>query len=248
MKTLIFGAISSMALVGLGVESANIVGYQSYEADVNGYANIAPAFTPLSASGEWVCQDKIYDKSVVGGDTVYMLETTVFDFNSFFFNGFLGDTSLGWDVTTWDPATFEPENTTVMSFNLAKGMPVYFVPGDVDIPTVSGQVEDINVVQQITFPDQITYEFSNPFPKPTTIADLNAFCVGGDTFYVLNTEIFDFKTYFCNGDGTWEISSPTWSDWEVTTTDDSTIVVFGAGEGGYYTPGDDSGRTWNVSL
>lgn len=253
MKKITFAATALAAGCAFAsITSSEVVGYQTYPLNEAGLCNVGAAFTPVNATGKWTCDTKVFDTAATGGDTIYSLDTVVFDFNSYTFNGYSGEVSLGWTVYGMDYEKFEPmEYPPVASFELEKAQVVYFQPSDtITSPTVSGKVDDIATAQTVTIAKSLDIsEIVNPYPKATTLADLATFCVAGDTVYVLDTYWFDFKTYVCLGNGSWSVydfdEGGNLSD---TTVNDLSTVVLPAGQGGYFQPADDAGRTWTVTL
>ena len=257
MKKVMFAAAVAAGLVafGDGIESQNTVGYLAYESGA-GIENIGAAVAPINASSEWTCTATVYDTDAVEGDVVMFLNPEIFDLDSYQFLGYTqGGASVGWVYTTSDPNTGDPINEEVASFTLGKGQVTYCQPADgISGFITAGQVES-GTTATVAFEDVGFYEIVNPFPKATTLADLETFCQEGDVLMVLNFEIFDLDFYQFLG----KVNNVS-QGWVYTTSDpntgdpinenvsDSSIVVLPIGQGGYYQPGDGGNRTWTVSL
>ena len=256
MKKLMFVAAvaAGFAAFGDGIESANTVGYQTYLSGA-GIENIGAAFAPINQSHEWTATASIYDTDAVGGDVVMFLNTDIFDLDYYQFNGYDGSTPQGWTYNTSDPDTGDPIQQSVASFTLGKGQVTYCQPADgVSGFTTAGEVQG-GASATVTFEDDGFFEFVNPFPKATTLGDLETFCQAGDVLMILNFNIFDLDYYQFNGK-----SGDVYQGWMYNTSDpdtgdpiqelvnDPTQVVLPAGQGGYLQPGDGGNRTWTVSL
>ena len=107
----------------------------------------------------------------------------------------------------------------------------------------------------VAFNDDGFFEFVNPFPKATTLADLETFCQSDDVLMVLNINIFDLDYYQFNGKSggvsqgwMYNTSDPDTGDPIQELVSDSTTVVLPAGQGGYFQPGDGGNRSWTVTL
>lgn len=251
MKKLMFAVAALAAGVACAeITSANIVGYQTYANEI-GVNNITAAFTPMNLAKKWTVDVKVFDTEAVGGDTMMLLNMDIFDLDSFVFFGYDGEgKSAGWAYNTSDLVTGDPIQETVASFEVAPGDVTYTQPGD-GIPgfTVAGQVADVKGAQ-VVIPDSMPVDFSNPYPKATTLGDIEAFAKAGDTLMVLNFEIFDLDAYVYLGNGKWVYNTTDMmtGDPISETIEDSTKVVLLAGQGGYFQAADDDGRTWNVAL
>ena len=231
------------------------MGYKVYPCEM-GIDNVGAAFTPFTQSGEWTCTTNIYDTSAVSGDIVMFLNVGIFDLDAYSFNGYNAQgQGQGWEYMTSDPNTGDPINETVQSFSLAKGQVTYCQPVDgVSGFTTAGEVESGNSAT-VQFLTDGFFEFVNPFPKATTLGDLETFCQAGDILMVLNFEIFDLDAYSFNGKVAgvsqgWEYmtSDPNTGDPINETVSDSATVVLPVGQGGYFQPGDGGDRTWTVQL
>jgi hypothetical protein len=257
MKKVMFAAAvaASLGLFADGIQSANTVGYLTYQSGM-GIENIGAAVAPINAAGEWTATSNIYDTAAVGGDVVMYLNPEIFDLDAYQFNGYDGSgNSEGWTYSTSDPNTGDPIYETIASFTLAKGKVTYCQPADgISGFTTAGEVESGSSAT-VAFETDGFFEFVNPFPKATTLGDLETFCEGGDVLMVLNFEIFDLDAYQFNGktgnvsDGwTYSTSDPNTGDPIYETITDSSTVVLPVGQGGYFQPGDGGDRSWTVSL
>ena len=255
MKKVMFAAAAAAAGLAFGIESANTVGYQVYESGM-GIENIGAAFSPINASGEWTATDKIYDTDAVSDDVVMFLNTEIFDLDYYQFNGYDGSGNpQGWTYNTSDPDTGDPIQQSVASFTLGKGQVTYCQPADgISGFLTAGEVQS-GTSATVAFYDDGFFEFVNPFPKATTLADLETFCQSDDVLMVLNINIFDLDYYQFNGkvEGVsqgwmYNTSDPDTGDPIQELVSDSTTVVLPAGQGGYFQPGDGGNRTWTVSL
>ena len=255
MKKLMFTAAAAAAGLAFGIESANTVGYQTYESGM-GIENIGAAFSPINASGTWNATSNIYDTAAVAGDVVMFLNPEVFDLDYYQFNGYDGSgNSQGWTYNTTDPNTGDPIDTAVSSFTLGKGQVTYCQPADgISGFLTAGEVQS-GTSATVAFNDDGFFEFVNPFPKATTLGDLETFCQAGDILMVLNFEIFDLDYYQFNGKSgdvsqgwTYNTSDPNTGDPVDELVTDPTTVVLPAGQGGYFQPGDGGNRSWTVTL
>ena len=255
MKKLMFTAAVAAAGLAFGIESANTVGYQTYQSGM-GIENIGAAFSPINVSGTWTATAKIYDSDAVEGDIVMFLNPEVFDLDYYQFNGYDGSSNpLGRIYFTSDPNTGDPIQTSVASFTLGKGQVTYCQPADgVSAFLTAGEVQN-GTSATVAFENDGFFEFVNPFPKATTLGDLETFCQEGDILFVLNFEIFDLDYYQFNGKvggvsqgWTYFTSDPNTGDLVQEVITDATTVVLPAGQGGYFQPGDGGDRSWTVTL
>lgn len=245
-------AAMAVSMAMADVVSSSIVGYMTYPSTI-GINNIGAAFTPINATGDWVCDTKVYDTDATQDDVVSFLNFDIFDLDSYQFLGYNGSgDSLGWVYNTSDMMTGDPIQTPVASFTLGKGQVTYCQPGDgISGFTTSGEVEDTTTSAVVEFKDDGVFEFVNPFPKDTTIGDLQSFCSQDDVLMVLNFEIFDLDSYQYLGAGngwTYNTSDMITGDPIQEMVTDTATVVLPAGQGGYYQPGDGGDRTWTVTL
>jgi hypothetical protein len=257
MKKLMFTAAVAAGLVafGDGIESQNTVGYLTYMSGM-GIENIGAAVSPINASGEWTCTAAIYDTDAVEGDVVMFLNPEIFDLDFYQFGGYDGSgNAQGWMYNTSDPNTGDPIQEAVASFTLGKGRVTYCQPADgISGFTTAGEVES-GTSATVAFETDGFFEFVNPFPKATTIGELETFCQGGDILMVLNFDIFDLDFYQFGGMDAgvsqgwmYNTSDPNTGDPIQELVTDPTTVVLPAGQGGYFQPGDGGDRTWTVSL
>jgi hypothetical protein len=257
MKKVMFAAAvaASLGLFADGIESANTVGYLTYQSGI-GIENVGAAVAPINAAGEWTCATNVYDSSAKADDVVMFLNPEIFDLDSYQFKGYDGSgNSAGWFYNTSDPITGDPIQEDVASFTLGKGTVTYCQPGDgISGFTTAGEVASGSSAT-VTFEDVGFYEFVNPFPKDTTLADLETFCQVDDMVMFLNFEIFDLDSYqFIGKSGGvslgwyYNTTDPITGDPIQETITDDTTVVLPAGKGGYFQPGDGGNRSWTVSL
>ena len=238
-----------------GIESANTVGYKVYPCEM-GIDNVGAAFTPFSQSGDWTCVSNIYDSAAKMDDIVMVLNVEIFDLDAYSFNGYDAQgKALGWVYMTSDPNTGDPIDETVQSFTLAKGQVSYCQPADgVSGFVTSGEVESGSSAT-VQFQNDGFFELVNPFPKATTLGDLESFCQQDDILMVLNFEIFDLDAYSFNGKvggvsqgWVYMTSDPNTGDPIDETITDPETEVLSVGQGGYFQPGDGGDRTWTVNL
>ncbi len=255
MKKVLFAAAVAAAGGLMAIESANTVGYQTYQSGL-GIENVGAAFSPINLTGTWNCTDKIYDTAAVEGDVVMFLNTDIFDLDAYQFKGYDGEgNSLGWTYTTSDVNTGDPIQQTISSFSLGKGQVTYCQPADgVSGVLTAGEVQS-GTSATVAFNDDGFFEFVNPFPKATTLGDLETFCQEGDVLMVLNFDIFDLDAYQFKGKTGGVSQGWTYTTSDINTGDpiqetvtDSTTVVLPAGQGGYFQPGDGGNRSWTVTL
>ena len=184
------------------------------------------------------------------------LNVDIFDLDYYQFNGYDGSgNGQGWTYNTTDPNTGDPIQQSVASFTLGKGQVTYCQPADgVSGFLTAGEVQS-GTSATVAFNDDGFFEFVNPFPKATTLGDLETFCDLGDMLMVLNFEIFDLDYYQFNGKSggvsqgwTYNTSDPNTGDPIQETVTDPTTVVLPAGQGGYFQPNNGENRTWTVTL
>ena len=244
MKKIMFGLAAAAAISAFAIESSNTVGYMTYQSGM-GIENIGAAFAPINASGEWTCSSNVYDSAAADGDVVMFLNPEIFDLDSYLYVA----SEQKWIYNTIDPITGDPVEQEVASFTLGKGTVTYCQPGDgISGFTTAGEVESGSSAT-VTFENDGFYEFVNPFPKDTTIADLT-FAQDGDVVLVLNFEIFDLDSYLYDGTaGKWIYNTidPISGDPVEQVVTETSTVVLPAGQGGYLQPANGD-CTWTVSL
>jgi hypothetical protein len=198
----------------------------------------------------------VYDTPATEGDIVMFLNVGIFDLDYYQFNGYNGQgQGQGWVYNTSDPNTGDPISETVSSFSLAKGQVTYCQPIDgVSGFITAGEVES-GTSATVLFQNADFFEIVNPFPKATTLGDLETFCLEGDILMALNFEIFDLDYYQFNGKENnvskgwiYNTSDPNTGDPISENASDPSTEVLSAGQGGYYQPIDSNGRTWTVTL
>ena len=208
----------------------------------------------MNSTGTWVCETSIFDTVATESDNLMVFNPEKWDLDSYMFLGYTaGGEGLGWNYSTADIMTGDPIVTTVSSFELGVSQVAYFCPADgISGVSVSGEVQDTTKTATVTFDDSNwIFEFVNPFPKATTLADLETFCVESDNLMVFNPEKWDLDSYMYLGTGNgWNYSTADimTGDPIVDVITDSSTVVLPAGKGGYFAPADSAGRTWSVSL
>ena len=244
MKKVMFGLAAAAAISAFAIESANTVGYMNYESGM-GIENIGAAVAPINASGEWTCSSNVYDSAANDGDIVMFLNTDLFDLDFYLYDG----STHKWTYNTSDLMTGDPIMQEVESFTLSKGTVTYCQPGDgVSGFTTAGEVVSGSSAT-VTFENDGFYEFVNPFPKDTTIADLT-FAQDGDIVMVLNFDIFDLDFYLYDGSThKWTYNTSDLMTGEAVQEEitDTSTVVLPAGQGGYLQPANGD-CTWTVSL
>ena len=261
MKKVFIAAAAAMAsAIALAVESSNTVGYKTYEFcedDVNDvyiYAqNVGLSLTAMTNNGAILVEDKLLGRTIEDGDQVTIFNVD-YDMNDIyqFMEG------EGWQKTvfTFDGITHD----MMQNFTIPAGATFNFTPADPSGSiTMSGEVapkgtqtqtfqmveDDVNDIWEYTFP------VVNPYPIATTLADIATFAsVDGDQFRVYNAEYDMYDIYqFMEGEG-WQKTVFTFdgithdmileADWATTT-------VLDVGQGGVFTPADDTLRTWSVT-
>ena len=221
------------------------------------------AFSKVDGT-DWTCEQTIFDTQAISGDAVALFNIESWDLDSFKFAGYVGDVPQGWSWTRIDTEdTWEKISSVVQSFDLAKGDQTFINRKNLQAFTVSGAVEDTSKPATWVLPAGVqTGGIMNPFPVDTTLADLEAFAVSGDTVYVFNPVFYDFEYYkFIGKEEGWSATLYDPEAWEkapAITITDTSLVVLPAGIGGYYqsvktVPAGGGkavyeGRTWEVSL
>ena len=254
MKKLMIAASAALcATVGFAVESANVVGYQTFTPDTAAgrqFVMVATQFAPINSTGKWTFTGDVFGQDLEEGDGIYFFDKDLEDRVYYFFLGF--DKGVPqWSKQWLDGLTGEDREDTVSSIEVSKGETLYWLPSDGEASvTVSGQTDDVTGSVVINFPDSAPYNLVNPFPIDTTLNDLAAFFIEGDNLYIFDEELEDRVYYFYLGpaDG-WSkqwLDGLTGEDREDTPA--GSTVVLKAGQGGVFNASDDDGRTWTVSL
>ena len=130
MKKVMFAAAvaASLGLFADGIQSANTVGYLTYQSGM-GIENIGAAVAPINASGEWTCSSNVYDSAAADGDVVMFLNPEIFDLDYYQYDG----VSSNWIYNSSDAITGDPiqdvisDKSTVV---LPAGQGGYLQPGD----------------------------------------------------------------------------------------------------------------------
>ena len=249
MKKLMFAAAVAAAGLTYGLESSNVVGYQDYPFDtsIGEYLNnVGVAFKHTGASADWTFDSKIFEKTATVGDQIILFSADDWNLVSYTFKGFDGvGASKGWDY-----ADANGDLTTVANFTVSKGDVLYFMPADgVTTALVSGEVETsgTKVVEFDTAGGDWIFDIVNPFPKATTLADLETFCQVGDQVILFdqmawNLVSYTFKGFTGDVSKGWDYAD---ADGNLSIVSDSSTVVLKAGQGGYFMPG--GSRTWTVT-
>lgn len=261
MKKVFIASVAALAsAAALAIESANTVGYKSYEFiedDVNDvyiYAqNVGLCLTAMANNGDILVENTLLGRTIEDGDIVTIFNVD-YDMNDIY-QYIEGE---GWFQTVYTFAGVE--QTTLQSFTIPAGATFNFTPVDPSGSiTMSGEVaasgtrtqtfqmveDDVNDVYEYTFP------VVNPYPIATTLADISTFAnVDGDMFRVYNAEFDMYDVYqFIDGEG-WFKTVFTFGgvvDSTIVEADWATTVVLDVGQGGVFTPVDDTLRTWSVT-
>ena len=256
MKKLMIAAVASIAAVGaFAVESANIVGYQTFTPDTAAgrqFVMVATQFAPINSTGKWTFAGDVFGQDLEEGDGIYFFDKELEDRVYYYFLGFEAGQPK-WLKQWTDGVTGDAlEDETISSLEVVKGETLYWLPADGESSiTVSGQTEDVTGSVVINFPDSAPYNLVNPFPVDTTLDDLATFFIEGDNLYIFDEELEDRVYYYYLGAGNGWLKQ--WTD-GVTgdALEDDTIpgstLILKAGQGGVFNASDDDGRTWTVSL
>ncbi len=257
MKKVFIAAAAAMAsAIALAVESSNTVGYKTYEfsEDDEIYAqNVGLSLTAMTNNGDIVVEDKLLGRTIEADDVVTIFNVD-YDMNDIY-QYMEGE---GWYQTVF---TFDGVvQTMLQNFTIPAGATFNFTPADPNGSiTMSGEVapsgtqtqtfqmveDDVNDIWEYTFP------VVNPFPITTTLADIATFAnVPDDQFRVYNADYDMYDVYqYMEGEG-WYKTVFTF-DGVVQTmiqeADWATTIVLDVGQGGVFTPADDTLRTWSVT-
>ena len=254
-KVLIATAVAMASAAALAIESANTVGYKTYEfseADEIYAQNVGLCLTDMTAGGDIVVEDTILGRAVEDGDIVTIFNVD-YDMNDIY-QYMEGE---GWyhTVFAFDGIVY----STVASFTIPAGATFNFTPADPSgVITMSGEVApsgtQTQTFQMIDGVDDVylyTFPVVNPYPKATTLADIATFAdVDGDQFRVYNADYDMYDIYqYMEGEGWYKTvfsfdgvvySMIVEADWATTT-------VLDIGQGGVFTPADETLRTWSVT-
>lgn len=232
---------------------SGVVGYQNFTPDFEGgYYNvqISAQFSPINATGKWTIGTKIFDTDAQAGDQIDIYDSTKSDIVSYQFLGYEDEVCLGW-IKMWIDVTGAPAEDFLESFEIEKGDTLYFTPADGESGmSVAGQVANLAEGVTLSFRDSAMYKFSNPYPVDTTFGSLEEFLVPGDQFDMYDETKSDIVSFQFIGDEElpW---IKMWIDVTGAPAEDypaSTDILFAAGKGGFFTPGDAEGRSITFSL
>ena len=248
MKKLMFAAAVAAAGLTYGLESSNTVGYQNYPFDTaigEFLNNVGVAFKHTGASADWTFSTNIFDQAATENDQVILFSANDWNLVSYTFLGFDGSgNSLGWQFVDADFNV-----SVVASFTVSKGDVLYFQPGDgMTTALVSGEVETSGTKQVVfdTTGGDWLFDIVNPFPKATTLADLETFCQPNDQVIIFDQMAWNLVSYmFVGSTEGWQYVD---ADFNVSVITDKSTVVLKAGQGGYFQPGDGNSRTWSVTF
>ena len=220
------------------MESANVVGYQSYDASAtDDMATIGVAFSNVGAvGGAYTVSDTIFGRTVEDGDQILIWDNAAYNLiNYTYYDGF------GWDLLD----AYGDDQGFLPSITVEKGQVLWYLPVD---PTtavnVSGEVA-ASGSQTLTFDlnDSDCFAFVNPFPKDTLFSDLTAFCEDGDQFLLWDNAAYNLINYtFYDGFG-WDVLDANGDDQGFAS---ESAVAIPAGSGAYFLPADT--RTWTVTF
>lgn len=247
MKKLMIAAAAALcATVGFsdGIESSNIVGYQTTGFDKSGWMmNVGVAFSNVGAAdGAYTLDDTFFGGAAAEGDQIIILDADAWNLTQYDKLG-AGD---GWLISPADGST--PEQ--IVSVKAGKGDMLYYIPTMATDVNVAGEVADTTAAQTVTFdldnPDgQYMFPLVNPYPIATTWADLNTFTKEGDQLFALDGDAWNLIQYDRLGDGDgWLLSPADGSTPEVVNNPEE--VAIPAGGAVYYIPVETV--TWTVTL
>ncbi|MBR4217865.1 MAG: hypothetical protein IKR71_02320 [Bacteroidales bacterium] len=220
------------------MESANVVGYQSYDASAtDDMATIGVAFSNVGAvGGAYTITDTIFGRTVEDGDQILLWDNTAYNLiNYTYYDG------AGWGLTD----AYGDDQGFVASITVEKGQVLWYVPSDPTTGvTVSGEVA-ASGTQTLTFDinDSDCFAFVNPFPKDTLFSEITAFCEDGDQLILWDNTAYNLINYtFYDGAG-WGITDGYGDDQGFANESD---VAIPAGAGAYFVPADS--REWTVTF
>ena len=220
------------------LESANVVGYQTYDASLtDDMATIGVAFSNVGVvGGAYTITDTMFGRTVEDGDQIQLWDNAAYNLvNYTYYDG------IGWTLTDG----YGDDQGVVPSITVEKGQVLWFLPVDpANTVNVSGEVT-ASGTQTLTFDlaDNDCFAFANPFPKDTLFSDLTAFCEDGDQFILFDNAAYNLINYtFYDGLG-WSVTDA-WGDDQGLAAE--TDVAIPAGSGAYFLPCDT--RTWTVTF
>ena len=220
--------------------SANVVGYQTYDASQTDYmSTIGVAFKNITAAdGSFTFGDTMFGRAVEDGDQFMLWDNDAYNLIIYtYYDGY------GWSVMDAEGNESMVEGNTI---EIAKGQVLWYLPVTPEnVITVSGQLEDAGT-QTIEFVpnDENGYCFSfvNPFPVDTKFSDLSAFCGDGDQFLLWDNNAYNLIIYtYYDGYG-WSVMDAEGNEDMAAETD----IAIPAGQGAYFLPCD--AREWSVTF
>ena len=218
------------------MESANVVGYQSYDASqTDDMATIGVTFSNVAAvGGDYTITDTMFGRTVEDGDQILLWDNANYNLIIYtYYDGF------GWTMMDAFGDEYPAANIPV-----SKGQVLWFLPVDpANTVSVSGEVA-ASGTQTLTFSlsDSDCFSFVNPFPKDTLFSELTSFCADGDQFLLWDNANYNLVNYtYYDGFG-WTIMDAFGDETSAVETD----VAIPAGTGAYFLPADD--RTWTVTF
>ncbi len=223
-----------------GIESANTVGYQTYDASLtDDMATIGVSFSNTGvAGGDYTITDTMFGRTVEDGDVIMLWDNDAYNLVIYtYYDGF------GWDLLD----AYGDDQGIVASITVTKGQVLWYLPTDpANTVSVSGTVAPSGT-QTLTFEPGGAYgdcfAFANPFPKDTLFSDLTSFCEDGDQFLFWDNAAYNLIIYtFYDGYG-WDVLDAYGDDQGIAPETD---VAIPAGSGAYFLPGDV--REWTVTL
>ena len=222
------------------MESANVVGYQSYlAADTDYMSTVGIAFSNVSAvDGSYSITDTMFGRTAADGDVIMLWDNDAYNLIIYtYYDGY------GWNILD----AYGDDQGFLASITVEKGQVLWYVPADPDTAlNVSGEVATSGT-QTLTFEPNDTngycFSFVNPFPKNTLFSELTAFCGDGDVFLLWDNNVYNLIIYtYYDGYG-WNILDANGDDQGFATESD---IAIPAGSGAYFLPTDD--RTWTVTF
>ena len=229
MKKLMIATAALCAAVGASaLESANVVGYQSYlAADTDYMSTVGIAFSNVgSVDGAYTIADTMFGRTVADGDQILLWDNDAYNLvNYTYYDGF------GWLLTD----AYGDEQGIVASIPVEKGQVLWYLPADPDTAlNVSGEVASSGS-QTLTFEPNDTngycFTFVNPFPKDTLFSDLSAFCADGDQLILWDNSAYNLVNYTLYGGFGWLITDAYGDEQGIAPESD---VAIPAGSGAYF--------------
>ncbi len=236
--------VAGLALAETAVESANIVGYQSYDIDFEAeeyMVTIAPQFNNVGKdTGSWTITDTLPDGTAIcDSDQVLIFDPMWYNLKICAWS----ESDKAWLITEADLET----QTTSESITIEKGQ-VYYYMGANASQKIFGEVESA-ASKTITFDPDENYLFPlvNPYPVDTMLSDINSFCGDADQILVFDQAWYNLKIYaWSESDGAWLVTE---ADLEtqsmITLSEAASVVLLPAGEGAFFMPAEL--RTWTVN-